>query len=422
MGRLDLAPSYPHNILTEHLGEILSPEKALAALLFRPPLPGSMDGVPKHLRLHMLMDVRDYYFPPLIGRQLLQTTDLMIRQSYKYRDPHNPATWATLSGESQRRGRLLPQAVAASAEGHSGVGKTQGCLRSLNCFQQIITHEAFPGLKGHLDQVVWLSVEVPPSGRSPDLARALMQGWRTATGSARFDSWLAKERLRDGMRALDEWRQVAASHFLGILHLDEIQNLFKLAPLRQRKDRKIIADVPELSIVEDQLLRWLLYLINSGQFAMLVSGTPDGIGALTKRFSTLQRFNTFGYHPFEPISYEAREILPNKFLGQLSNYQYVQHRLEMDANLARLIVDLTGGIQRLIVALWIAAHRIAFERKTDDLRLEDFAKAAATWLAPLGPAVAALQSGDSVKMARHEDLVRRDTAFWATFWCNVGAA
>ena len=30
------------------------------------------------------------------------------------------------------------------------------------------------------------------------------------------------------MRALEEWRQVARAHILGVLHLDEIQNLFKL--------------------------------------------------------------------------------------------------------------------------------------------------------------------------------------------------
>jgi hypothetical protein len=103
-------------------------------------------------------------------------------------------------------------------------------------------------------------------------------------------------------------------------------------------------------------------------------------------------------------------------LGQLGEYQYVKHRLTVDENLARMIIDLTGGIQRVIIALWVAAHRVAFERKEDKLRLEDFAQAARTWLAPLAPAVAALHSKDAEKMSRYEDLIRRDTAFWAKFW------
>lgn len=410
---------YVGNILTEGLGSILSAEEALSALLYLPDRPRSMDGVPKHVRQHMLMDVRDFHFPSLIGRQLLQTTDLMIRQSYKYRDPRNAATWGAISGESQRRGIPLPHGVAASAEGLSGVGKTQACLRSLKCFPQVIRHEEFPRLERGLRQVVWLSIEVPASGKSADLARALMEGWHIATGSNRFDFWLEKERIADGMRALGEWKQVAAGHFLGILHLDEIQNLFKLATLRQRKDRK--GETPELSIVEDQVLRWLLYVINDGQFAVLVSGTPDGIGALTKRLSTLQRINTFGYHPFNPITHTPGQNLVPTFLGQLSQYQYVRQPIVMDDSLAKLIIDLSGGIQRIVVALWIAAHRVAFERKVDDLKAEDFIHAASTWLSPLAPAVAALQSKDAARMARYEDLVLRDTAFWANFWQKAAA-
>lgn len=413
---------YAGNVLIQGLGEIQSPKDSLAALIYLPPRPGAMEGVPRHVRLHQLMDARDLHIPSLVERQLQQTIGLMVRQGYKYRDPRLSTTWAAISGESQRRGILLPQATAASVEGLSGVGKTQACLRCLHGFpRQVIAHESFPRMEGGLQQPVWLSVEVPPSGKAGDLARALMEAWRHATGSNRFDSWLAKEKMTDGMRALDEWRQVAVAHFLGILHLDEVQNLFKLGSLKQRTDRKGAGEAPSLSIVEDQVLRWLLYLTNSGQIPLLVSGTPDGIGALTKRLSTLERLNTVGYHPFEPIRLTTGKELESSFLGVLARYQYVRKPVKMDDTLARLIIDLTGGIQRIIIALWVAAHRIAFERTQDDLRIEDFTKAASTWLAPLAPAIAALQTKDASKMSRFEDLVRRDTTFWATFWQNAAS-
>lgn len=411
---------YAGNVLIQGLGEILSPKDTLAALIYLPPRPHAMDGVPRHVRLHQLMDVRDLHIPSLIERQLQQTVGLMVRQGYKYRDPRLSTTWAAISGESQRRGILLPQATAASVEGLSGVGKTQACLRCLHGFpRQVIAHESFPRMEGGLQQPVWLSVEVPPSGKAGDLARALMEAWRHATGSNRFDSWLSKEKISDGMRALDEWRQVAVAHFLGMLHLDEVQNLFKLGSLKQRTDRKRAGDSTALSIVEDQVLRWLLYLTNSGQIPLLVSGTPDGIGALTKRLSTLERLNTVGYHPFEPIHLTTGKALESGLLGFLAGYQYVRQPIAMDDKLARLIIDLTGGVQRIVVALWVAAHRVAFERSQDDLRMEDFTKAASTWLAPLAPAIAALQTKDPMKMSRYEDLVLRDTAFWATFWRNT---
>ena len=420
MPSLQARDPYAGNVLTQGLGEILSPKDALAALIYLPPLPEALGGMPRHVRLHLLMDVRDLHVPSLIERQLQQTIGLMIRQGYKYRDPHLSTTWAAISGESQRRGILLPQAVAASVEGLSGVGKTQACLRCLHGFpRQVIPHASFPRMEGGLQQSVWLSVEVPPSGKAGDLARALMAAWQNVMGGHRFDSWLAKEKIQDGMRALDEWRQVAVAHFLGILHLDEVQNLFKLGSLKQRTDRKGAGDAPALSIVEDQVLRWLLYLTNSGQIPLLVSGTPDGIGALTKRLSTLERLNTVGYHPFEPIRLTTGKELESSFLGVLARYQYVRKPVTMDDTLARLVIDLTGGIPRIIIALWVAAHRVAFERTQDDLRIEDFTKAASTWLAPLAPAIAALQTKDASKMSRFEDLVRRDTTFWATFWQNA---
>lgn len=411
---------YAGNILVAELGDIPSPVTALSSLTHLPDIPGAMDGIPRHIRLHHLMVVRDLHLPPLIERQLLQTVDLMVRQGYRYRDPRLSSTWGTVSGENQRRKILLPPAFAAAVEGLSGVGKTQACLRCLHRFpSQTIGHACFPRMEQGLLQTVWLSVEVPASGKAADLARALMETWDQATGGNRFAHWLGKEKITDGMKALDEWRQVAVGHFLGALHLDEIQNLFKLSSLKQRKDRKGSGDAPELSIVEDQLLRWLLYLTNSGQIPLLVSGTPDGIGALTKRLSTLERINTMGYHPFEPFSDpKAPEFLAT-FLGQLGKYQFVKNRLSVDENLAELIIDLTGGIQRLIIALWVAAHRVAFERKEDDLRLSDFTQAASTWLAPLAPAITALRNKDVGKMARYEDLIRRDTTFWAKFWLEA---
>ena len=413
---------YDGNILIQGLGEIPSPMSGLGSLIYMPPAPPDLRNVPAHVRAHLLMNVRDFHYPPLVERQLLDSVNLMVRQSYKYRNPTSASTWASISGELQHRKIHVPPAMGAAVEGISGVGKTQACLRCLSCFpQQVIVHPTFPKIEGELLQVVWLSAEVPPSGKAVDLARTLMESWRLVTGSRRFDAWLAKDQIRDGMRALDEWRQVAVGHFLGILHLDEVQNLFRLATLRQRKDRKGAASIPELSIVEDQVLRWILFLINSGQIALLVSGTPDGIGALTKRLSTLQRLNTGGYHAFEPIASSLGENPESSFLGHLARYQYVRHPIVMNETLARLIVDLTGGVQRIVIALWIAAHRVALGRKADDLIAADFTNAASTWLAPLAPAVAALRAKDFDKMARYEDLIRRDTSFWASFWSNVSA-
>lgn len=407
------------NLLCKCLQPIPSEKDALKRLLYQPPVPKDIAGVPLHLRLGRLMEVRDLHIPTPIERQLLQTVDLMVRSGYSYRDPRQASTWASIGGDGEIMGIRLAKATAAAVEGISGVGKTEACLRSLHALgPQVVHHDSFPQLVDGLKQVVWLSVEVPASGRSIDLARALMMAWDEATGGHRFKSSLERAR-NDGMRGLDEFRQVAKSGFLGILHLDEIQNLFKARPLKERQ-RRGGADRAELSIVEDQVLRWFLSLTNSGQIPVLVSGTPDGIGALTKRFSTTQRINTAGYFKLDRFA-DAHESQYRKFfLKALERYQYVEKAIVMDDSLAEQLLSLTAGVPRILIALWISAHRISFERRRGvDLTLQDFETASRTLLAPLAPAIAAIREGNPHKMNRYEDLITTDTSFWSEFWATA---
>lgn len=415
---------YAGNILTLRLNPIPSPTEALQKLICMPQMPSNVASIPRHIRMHYLMDILDLHIPTLVERNLLQSVDLMVRQGYKTRNPVRAETWAALNGEHSPAAPPLPRALGAAVEGISGVGKTQGCLRSLHALgPQTILHDKFPRVAGQLMQVVWLSVEVPASGKAADFARSLMLAWDKATGGQRFRDWLAKDKISNGLRALEEWQQVASSHFLGILHLDEIQNLFKLGSLERRRQKKNAPiPAPELSIVEDQVLRWFLSLTNTGQTPILVSGTPDGIGALSKRLSTLERMlNGGGFHGFKPISDPSDATYFESFLETLGGYQYVATPLLMDEEVEREIIDLTGGVQRIIIALWIAAHRTAYERNKDSLEIGDFRKAAVTWLAPLAPAVAAIKSNDPRAMARYDDLVRSDSVFWANFWSKMSS-
>lgn len=428
MSDLNSFDPYADNILTQSLGPILSRQQALTRLTYSPPPPCDIGNVPKHIRMHQLMMLRDFHLPSIEGVRLVETIDLMIRPSYRYRDPKSPQTWGFIGAEPMLQKTTRAPATAAVVVGHSGTGKTEAILRGLNCYpQQVITHNTFPHIVEKHHQIVWQSVDVPASGRSSDLAANLMMSWDATMARysppgtpRRFEAALAKDR-RDGSKMLDEWRQVASSHFLGLLHLDEVQNFFRLPSLEKRQKQAKVAGGSELSIVEDQCLRWILTLTNTWQIPLLMSGTPDGIGALTKRLSNIERFVSSGYHQF-PLLEDAKSTQYYKgFLMQLANYQFVQKRLEVTPEFAALIIELTGGIPRIIIALWIAAHRVAFERKDDELRTDDFKRAAATYLAPIAPAISALRSKDPQHMARYEDLIARDDGFFSTFWSTVGS-
>lgn len=406
---------YAGNQLIAPLGPIRSRSEVLGMLTEIPRRPKGVDSIAPHVLAHELMVLRDFHIPSQQEAQLYETIDLMIRQNYRYLDPGKASTWEVVSGDPLRRHPFRAPEFGAAVVGHSGMGKTQAIRRCLHIYpQQVVTHPTFPHMAGSHVQVVWLSVDIPASGRTADLASALMRAWDKATGMARFETALAREK-RNGTKMIEEWQQVASAHFLGLLHLDEIQNLFKLSALKRRSKRANLDDVNELSIVEDQTLKWILTLMNTWQIPLLVSGTPDGISALMRRVSNAERFVGSGYHVFQAFAPTNVQIFRTTFLDELGKYQYVPKKLLVDDDLAKTILELTAGIPRLIIALWIGAHRIALERGKGDLRIADFKTAAATLLAPVQPAVAALLSGNPKLMARYEDLLPQDPAFWRQF-------
>jgi hypothetical protein len=307
------APShdpYNGNRLTQGLGPILSRAETLKALLQLPPKPSNLKNMPAHIRLHYLMSLRDLHIPSLEGARLQATIDLMLRQGYRYRDPDFADTWRMVGAEPGAYKLPRAPASAALAVGYSGTGKTEAVLRNFNIYpSQVIHHKSFPQMANGLAQVIWLSTDVPATGRLEDLAANLMMSWDCATNGTRFAASLAKNR-RDGIQMLDEWRQVASSHFLGLLHLDEIQNLFKIQSLERRiKSKNTEEEGRELRIIEDASLKSILNFTNLWQIPLLLSGTPDAVGALTKRLATTQRFVTAGYHLRIPVNVTAHSGL-----------------------------------------------------------------------------------------------------------------
>lgn len=412
---------YAGNMLTQGLGPILDRRESAQRLMYLPPAaPDDITGIPMHIRMHLLASLWDLHIPGLSGAVLYESIDLLIRQGYRHRNPDLAATWTLVGGDAGHRQPPPAPAMATVAVGHSGTGKTRAVQRALQCYPQIIVHDKFPHLAGPHAQMVWLSVDIPPSGRREDLAANLMIAWNDVLAAIdpkserRFTEILNKTH-RKGQQMLDEWRQVAISHFLGGLHLDEVQNLFKLATLRQRRKTSKQNAPPQLAIAEDECLRWILSLLNRWNIPVIFSGTPDGVGALTKRMSTAERVSAGGYHKLEHYT-DHNSAAFSLLFEELLRHQYVKSRLGDSEEFRQLLLELTAGIPRIIIALWIAAHRVAFERKDDCLKLSDFQKAARTYLATLAPAVAALRTGDPAFMGRYEDLIPRDDAVWASFW------
>lgn len=406
---MDLNNPYFGNILIDCLPPIPNPDETLKHLTKSPIVPKEINDIGPHIRLHYLTQTMEgFNIPSLEGCRLSSSIDLMIRHGYSSQNPNKPNTWKTLfDGRLSLRPPPNISSNSASVAGHSGVGKTQAILLALNYYDQIYNHKTFPNIMENHYQMCWQSVEVPGSGKLEDFMSAVMRNWDLSLQyhfpniQPRFTTILSS-RNRDGARMYEEWLQVARSHFLGILHIDEVQNFFNLPSIRQRQTLKNRGRL-ELKIVEDKLLKTILNLCNSG-LPILISGTPDGMAAFTNRFSTAQRSSKFGYHEFKRFeSSEDHEYII--FVEQLMKYQFVRKPLTDLKKLSELLLKLTAGIKRLIRIIWVEAHRHAYLRGKEELLLEDFVVAEEQSLKHLRPAVKALLSNDPNQLKQYTDLL-----------------
>ena len=108
---------YQGNILVEKLGQIKSRKEISTFLTYLPKLPpNNVESIPRHIRLHMLQDVRDLHIPSLNEARLSESMDLMLRQSYKYRDPKDNSTWSNIYASAPEKKTITaPPMVMESA-------------------------------------------------------------------------------------------------------------------------------------------------------------------------------------------------------------------------------------------------------------------------------------------------------------------
>ena len=400
----------PQNVLHKCLPELPPITEIRARRIVIPEVPLDIGAIARPHRRQYLMRVRDLHVPSDIEPRFVEAYDLSLRESLNYQNPASAATWQVLSGECKVKMPPMPrQGLCMAIEGGPGYGKSRLYDYTSQFYPYIAELASVPGMVGPVLQVLQVSVQVPPSGKAADLAIELGRVWDEMTGGGRFEHWRESGKkfpAADGGRMLNEVLQVFRSHFLGMLHLDDVHNFFRLAPLQQRsRGKRDEDDLPQLSIVEDSALRWLDMVINSGRPAMVVSGTSDGIRALCARFGTIQRMTSMGHFMLEEFRLPSDTGCKSFFDG-LAKAQYVAEPLVMSDDAIRRIIELTAGVRRIIVSLWIIAHQIAWARpKGDALGMRDIEVAAATALAPLQPAIDALRRRDRNAARKYADLL-----------------
>lgn len=401
-----LPATHRDNILIEACGPHLEPAEIGRRLIYLPPKPGANVPTSRILLEHHAADIFRMHIPTAAGIELAQTIGFMLTQGYVHRNPSDPATWRRIYRTTGAQAAASPIQLGAMVAGISGAGKSSAIDRALDLFPQVVEHEKVPGLAKPSPQLLWLKVDVPGSGKIIDLVDSLARATDDALGTSHADDLLAGARASGGVLA-NRWLQRISCNFLGLLVIDETQNLFKIETKAKREStaRARTGERPELRIIDDQALKFLLTLSNFSKIPTLYCSTPDGMAALNKRMSTAQRMLSGGFHNFAHPSSADEGFYRRRLFPTLCQYQWLPGKLAASDELRRLLFDLSAGVPRLAMMTWFHATRRALRRNSETLSFEDFKHVKEHALGPLRPAVEALLSNDPRQLHRYEDLV-----------------
>lgn len=347
-------------------------------------------------RAHNLIRIVDDFFQPLASHmQLSEKISLMIRTGYVARNPRNGDLQKHLQNGYERlqTGDLnafrfeesKSTAQSMTLIGCSGSGKTTSLKRILAGYPQVIYHPEF-----NIEQVVHLKIDCSHNGSLKEICFNYFRGLDRILGTNYQKQYGFKRNGTESMLAM--MSQLANSHALGVLVIDEIQHLSR-----------------SKSGGSEEMLNFFVTLVNTIGVPVILIGTPKARDIFEKDLRSARRGAGFGAIFWDPIPKHI-DGEPNKewvsFTNQLWQLQLLnaQDGLLTDS-LRDVWHDLSQGVMDIVVKLFVLAQLRAMAIGRETLTEGLLRKVYEDELKPVHPMLEALRSGKPEKIARYSDLV-----------------
>jgi AAA domain len=389
--------SYQGNPLIETLPPISDREQTYKLLQQNPTYEEACRQWPSHLRLHLFLEAARFFQPLNIHFELEQRFSRLIRSGYVGRNPLDLGFWP----QTERSLHLIRENAVFSTPrvptqgftlmGMSGTGKSRTTSRILSLYPQVIQHHEYGGKRFTWTQLVWLKLECPYDGSVSGLCHDFFQQVDLLLGTNYYENHGLRSRPTiDKMRVA--MARVASNHSLGVLIIDEIQNL------RHAKSEGA-----------DKMLSFLVQLDNTIGVPLVFVGTPKARAVLAGEFRRARRAAGQGDLPWERMQnvFEKDKEKDSEwrvFLETLWKYQYVREKSDLTNELSEVMYDESQGIADIAIKLYFLAQIRAIERKTERVTADLIRKTAEVSLRSVQEPLHALRSDNKVLLQKYEDI------------------
>lgn len=287
-----------------------------------------------------------------------------IIQGYQSRNPLLPAYSldlsqlhsSVISKDSDFLYVNLSNAVSSGSSivGYSGVGKTSSVKRILAQYPQTISHQEYRGEPFNHKQIVWMRLECPIDGSIKGLCTSFFIKFDELTGDHTYVKYVEKGRNSTD-QMIPQIALIARRHSLGVLFIDEIQNISA-----------------SKSGGAKRMMNFLANIVNTIGVPIFLVGIPEALPFLSNEFMISRRATGTGAIIMKPFPFDSVDW--NIFLTGIWDYQWTNTETPLNEKISQRIHKLSGGIVAVAINLYIAVQEEAIKNgelgKSEEITLK----------------------------------------------------
>jgi hypothetical protein len=335
------------------------------------------------------MRIAEFVQPLSVHLDVESRFSRMIRHGYKARNPLGAAFTRRLRNANMLKPNSLEnqeEIISSSASGFSiigisGIGKSTTVARNLLLYPQVIVHSKYEGRNLSIYQVVWLKLECPHDGSTKSLCLNFFQAIDSLLGSNYFEKY--KRNTENILIPL--MARVASLHCLGVLVIDEIQNLSEAK-----------------SGGSNKMLNFFVQLVNTIGVPVVLVGTFKATYLLSGEFRKARRgTGQQGGLIWDRMRFDDEWDL---LLEGLWDYQWTSKPTKLTVDLKRVIYEESQGITDIAVKLYMLAQWRAISTGREEITPALIKSVANDSLRLVKPALDALKKGKEETLRKFGDV------------------
>ena len=369
---------YQNNPLIEALPPIKTEDELTLAMLREPRFSRREADLPPEIKQYSLNRLFIFFHPLDIHTAYAYKLDMMIREGYVGRNPNeriNPA----LSSENPLECDTEYDSVRSAAfVGISGIGKTTSTKRILKMYDQVLLHDR----PTTLTQVVWLKIECPIDGSLKQLCISFFIEMDNILGTNYHEKYGKRRNSIEDMIAM--MTKVASIHYLGILIIDEIQNLSEAK-----------------SGGANKMLNFFVTLNNTISVPTLLIGTLKAKRLLQQDLRQGRRMDGTGGMVWERLE---NDELWEVFVEGFWEYSWVKNHPELNQEFLDVLYEESQGIIDAAMKIYALAQHHAIMDRSETITPDTLKYVAKKGLVYMRPMLDALKSGDPAEIVKYSDI------------------